>query len=920
MVPVQLYIRVLPDATFKNLIFLPSVSDDNAPNKPLLICLEINFYRPSSRRHVGFLCNDMSGLSRFWRLGIYEILILQRAYLKKTLGIKGTTRNGFRTSMRLRQNNFHNQLSPKGYGRYCDLKRITRSLITQSALMCSALGGVEVLGAEVIERGPIESLPGFTQELLAGHLTASVPVRAKKRRPHRDDIPTKLTAEPIPIENLLSAQPSRIGEIEQLTIPTHLARHLPRAVKTQTLNGGITVRVDIHEGQGEPVARVVDKPGSAQDIQINAFPETDSNHQATQKSVSDSGGKSIYEITKDKDTGELSISSSTLIFPEVGNYIDVKIAKDPDFSVQNDLRVFVRHSKIAQFEKHNNILKFKALAVGKTEAYFVVNEHMMIVPIEVSSSALMVKRDDKAPLFRPLVFAPEVVQLADLTPKEALGGMVSLDKVKSSRSMTEKEAQLNLDAIVNEIAEDRSDLNVRDDSSGNASRSQNIVSLNQSVQETEKSLAYMAAQKAKLSTKQEEFSTIDVTIQVVDDRTPLIIHGDSSKSAIYPVTGVRVEIPGTDFQGFTDSMGYLVIRGVPRTSTILMRMSDVSGAMVNTVAEIQAQDGVQRVVMHRTFAYELAQNLTGLTATADTGSVCAEIDSPPSLGEKFKVTTVGIDKEVYYVDNLGIIDTGLKHTESIKRFCLFNVDPGPLTIKIETGDATESIIDWTVSFGIYSGVHQNISVPLIMDQKVFQTKLVSVGSAHENLAPSSPLGSEISIVDFTEAFVLGQSIPMAQPTVGQLEAENGLDFFGGSASFFVEAPEFENAIYSVKQEELNDHVTALMPKGFIEDMALYAQVIPDPQKGTVYAEFAHYQGVTSAVNIKLVDQFGKVAGNSWYFGDTPLTKALFFNVEPGRYSVVVETREGDWIDSQIINVYSETSSVVRMGEQLVIGN
>jgi hypothetical protein len=80
---------------------------------------------------------------------------------------------------------------------------------------------------------------------------------------------------------------------------------------------------------------------------------------------------------------------------------------------------------------------------------------------------------------------------------------------------------------------------------------------------------------------------------------------------------------------------------------------------------------------------------------------------------------------------------------------------------------------------------------------------------------------------------------MAQPKEGQLENEDGLDSVDGVATYYVESPEFERAFYQVTDEDVMHSVTPLLPRGFVEDMVLFAQVSPDPQLGTVYTEFSH---------------------------------------------------------------------------------
>jgi hypothetical protein len=86
------------------------------------------------------------------------------------------------------------------------------------------------------------------------------------------------------------------------------------------------------------------------------------------------------------------------------------------------------------------------------------------------------------------------------------------------------------------------------------------------------------------------------------------------------------------------------------------------------------------------------------------------------------------------------------------------------------------------------------------------------------------------------------------------------------------------------------------------------------EHGTLHGE----EGL-GQVRIKLFDHNGTDFGEAAYFGESPLRKAIFFNVPPGNYQVVVESTEGHWLAVNTLVVYAETLSYLRTGSPTVAG-
>jgi hypothetical protein len=116
-------------------------------------------------------------------------------------------------------------------------------------------------------------------------------------------------------------------------------------------------------------------------------------------------------------------------------------------------------------------------------------------------------------------------------------------------------------------------------------------------------------------------------------------------------------------------------------------------------------------------------------------------------------------------------------------------------------------------------------------------------------------------------------------------------------------------------------VAPLLQRGYIQDvfheLAVqdnHASIAFDSALGAVVVLHRMESGV-GAVNVSLVDNQGQVYNQGWSFGnaDQGLSRTVFFNMNPGVYSVVVESQEGAILSLDTIAVDFWTASVVQTG-------
>ncbi len=215
---------------------------------------------------------------------------------------------------------------------------------------------------------------------------------------------------------------------------------------------------------------------------------------------------------------------------------------------------------------------------------------------------------------------------------------------------------------------------------------------------------------------------------------------------------------------------------------------------------------------------------------------------------------------------------------------------------------------------IYEGRHLEGN-HLFSQEKKVQTRLLAMASAHEQLSGEAMV-MRYSPIDFVEMIPLGTAETMESIGTGILQTESPVLVRDDRVWVTSTAAEFEPALYQFEVSRSRTHVTPLIPRGFVEDLAIYAQVAQDSDQGSVLVEFGHPKDLDSSVNIRLLDQYGRDVGEGWYFSDKPLTKAMFFNVNPGVYTILAETKDRYWLAANTVYVYNETVSYMNIGAEL----
>ena len=122
------------------------------------------------------------------------------------------------------------------------------------------------------------------------------------------------------------------------------------------------------------------------------------------------------------------------------------------------------------------------------------------------------------------------------------------------------------------------------------------------------------------------------------------------------------------------------------------------------------------------------------------------------------------------------------------------------------------------------------------------------------------------------------------------------------------------------------HVSPLLIRGFVEDIYNELSISDgnasfafDPALGTLLVQYGAMKGQgPGGINLRLLSSDGREISEGWYFGveESDLTKAIYFNLNPDLYTVIVENETGYWLGATTIVVDYWTTSFARLGSPI----
>jgi len=421
-----------------------------------------------------------------------------------------------------------------------------------------------------------------------------------------------------------------------------------------------------------------------------------------------------------------------------------------------------------------------------------------------------------------------------------------------------------------------------------------------------------AAQEVKLRRVSAPSSRSSLRLKLTDDRTP------SSGDRAYPVSAAQVYVAGAEFSSTSDAHGVVALSDLPAGASLLIASNDPSGTYVRTAATLdipaaQNRAGVyqRELIVPRTFAFDAWTRMAGLVQDPALGSMCLDF-----TGKQVDAIRAQLDVKSqgpFHFNSDGVLDHAASATLEAGRTCWFNIDPGPVNVSAWRADRQVMASE----FAVLAGRHTHEKVRLVSDVNGFHVQFARESAAHEQLGGEAALQRYV-LEDEQEAVLVATTQKLfstgdqTQGVGSQTAAE------GGSAVVYLDSPDFEPAIYRVGSGvSRNISVLPAVPRGFVQDMAVFAQQSQEFTAGSVLVEFSPRQGQgPEKIEFRLVNEYGHDVTEPWVFSDMPLTKAMFFNVPPGVYSLIIESKTGGWHGAETVSVYGEALSVVQSGSQL----
>lgn len=582
--------------------------------------------------------------------------------------------------------------------------------------------------------------------------------------------------------------------------------------------------------------------------------------------------KDAEKITlKPRSQGLISVDGGKIEFSAEGLSKTIVLSKE--ISVK-EWSIFVREPSVAHWDASANTLTSKK--IGKTELFVVTPGRISIIGLTVGSDSVAAREKSDAQNASGVSLSPD---------------LASLDGLDQAASRGQIAAAFGDAGVVTD--QSPADLTIEDGAARLGSDGLN-------------SIGKIVRAKGKVSFE-------GLRLKFVDERSQI-------KGSTYPVSGVRIKIAGLDFSELTDSRGEVEVRDVPSGSRLLVEISDDRGYLMPQVVEIVAdRDGVSRTITQtirarRFSSLDFIARSGGVVQDMRRASLCGTVHQSGQTTSDVSVALDVLAHGPFYFNHLGLVDLGKTSTSGNGQFCFFNVEPGPVSVSLKKSGAKKP---FSGVLGLVAGRHTEEAID-VNDVRFVSALPTAIGSANEQLGADLDRANRRDLLDQVEMFAVGAGNMMVSVERGMLTTPSRVLPLKGRVWTVSAASDFETVVQSLSTKSPTARqIATFVPNGFVSDMAVLANTTHNLDLGSVLVEHGHLSGHgDESVKLRLVDSFGRDAGDGWYFSDKPVTKAVFFNVPPGVYALIVETSDGHWISSDTAIVYSEALTFVKTGSPL----
>jgi hypothetical protein len=593
-----------------------------------------------------------------------------------------------------------------------------------------------------------------------------------------------------------------------------------------------------------------------------------------QDAPADSNAHSLAQLQISLRSHGVGVSRSRIDLEMIGSHLSYKVL--PDSTALDNAeqpQIFMRDNSVATIDSRQN--RFVAIQDGKTELYVVFKGNMVIVPVSVGQGGT--PDEDE----RIKSISGHVVAVA---PKQ---------QVAPVRGEPE-EPRLGTENIY-----------VAATPGGAYTPS---MSPSQAAMQRMKSEELMRGYHWQPSLS----GTKRVTFQVIDERSV------PESNQIFPVAGIHVQLVGAAYTAQTGVQGQVQFDGIPRGGRLLVKAISLDGSYLPSLLEVKTTpDAAEekiflRVLSERSFL--LNSTVFDQTQRSDSGSICGRLvpDKDTRLPVEGLQISLNAESSGAFYFNEFTPSGSLAETDRFGKFCIFNVKPGLVDLAIKRANQVLA----TTSLYVLPGHHieKDININVIGDFKI-----ETMGIAYDIESSSS----RVSRIDYAGLELVGfNGEKLDLESHGVLRVDEEKLSIDDRVLVLNNSPEFESALFSYELDRTGVHVAPLLQRGFVEDMvreleegdAPNSQVYDDSLGSLiVFMPSARSSEVTGTAehNLKLISASGELVEGGWFFGanENGFSKALFYNLTPGVYTLISEDATGAWNSVQTVIIDFWTTSV-----------
>lgn len=617
------------------------------------------------------------------------------------------------------------------------------------------------------------------------------------------------------------------------------------------------------------------EPSFLPDVLDRQLAEDDSLLEDSISSRSRSRSRSLRVQVSDKG---ITLDRSAFKFASKGDELEVSFEYASGFNEKdpaNRLSVFVRDGSIVRWQPKNKSIIAKSK--GDTELYFVVNGSMTIVPVTVGGDTENIN-SSKDGLY------------AALTIPDSLTNTDSLIADSSDKSRTY------------------------------ASRSEKEVTTSSSIKDSLKYLEKPMATKKGFFVDKKEFASHSLVLQLMDERS------SREKNLIYPIKDLTVKVIGNRRKIKSDARGVVVIDELPRDGHLLVEITDPNGFYRRSVVEVDiSESSLKKPILIKVLTermFDLYSTVYETVQRSNLGSFCADIEADSLESRKGLTASLNVSADgPFFFNKFGPYEHQ-NSTGTDGRFCFFNVEPGLVEVTISKRGEDGAISSFAIP--VIEGSHLEDRFDIQQSTKI-DAKIALLPPAKIQIYGNQTEANKLFPVDYADVLAVGENEPLDYKMDGELSLVSEVPLsYKNRLYTLVDGAEYETTLLSLKNSD-NNQVIPLLPRGFVEDiyneLSMGNDITPiafDQGMGSLVVHYgAMKQMENEDVTIRVINSHGFEVDGGWYYGaeGSEVTKAIYFNMQPGIYTVIVESSDGDWLDVQTIPLDYWVTSFVQLGSK-----